>query len=348
MDEPLRQAPIVDDPELENLLVQAKEVYEAHFDGSCWLGRCIFLSFYCSVNTCDFCFRSVADKRVQDPHKARRSLGSIIAEALMIRAFGWRVEFLTGGYGILEPAEVRRYVLLVKQALGQPLWLNLGVIPSAQLRALKGDVEGVVASVETLEPALHAKTCPDKPLEPYVRMLFAAKDLGFRRGITIVIGLGEDRSHWPYAESFLKEHPLDRVTLYALRPVKGTPYTKGPSPQELAWWVAMVRTHFPTVEIVVGTAEYRLEEVPLLLRAGANALTKLPATKLFNTAKASRIKELVEGEGRRWVSTLSHPDPLRALDWDAVIERMSLTEDEKSEVRSTLHDYLRRMASRAL
>jgi len=343
MDEPLTSTPVLSG-ELKALVDKAEKTYWDHFNGDAWIGRCIFLSFYCSINTCDFCFRSVADKNKQDPEKSMRSFGSILTEALLIKAFHWRIEFLTGGYGIAPPDVIARYVVLVKKVLGEKIWLNLGVMPPSQLSSLKDSVGGVVASLETLEPVLHQKVCPDKPIAPYLRMLDHAQSLGMKRSITLVIGLGETRDHWHYLEEFLSSYPLDRITLYALRPVKGTPYVHGPSPEEVAWWIAMIRTHFPRLEIIAGTAEYRIPEISLLLRAGANALTKLPVTKMFNTEQSRLVEEEVRKAGRRLTSVLSHPDPLRAAPWDEMIDGLDLSVEEAGKLRETLHRYLRMMS----
>ncbi len=345
MDDPITEEPVLD-PELKDLVAKAEEVYWSNFNGDAWLGRCIFLSFYCSINTCDFCFRSVADKKHQDPRKAMRSLGSILTEAILIKAFNWRIEFLTGGYNIMPPDEIPYYVNLVREVLGEKIWLNLGTMTYSQLVSLKDDVGGLVASLETLEPALHKKTCPDKPIEPYLRMLDNASELGFKRSITIIIGLGEDKSHWSYLKKFLDDYPLDRITLYALRPVFGTPYKHGPSPQDFAWWIAMIRIHYPELEIIAGTAEYRIKEISLLLRAGANAITKLPATKIFNTDKALLVEEEVKKAGRNWVSVLRDDDVLNRLDWNSIINGLSLSNDDKERVRTTLFNYLENMAKR--
>ena len=37
---------------------KAKEVFLENFKPVAWYGRCIFLSWYCDVGTCKFCYRS--------------------------------------------------------------------------------------------------------------------------------------------------------------------------------------------------------------------------------------------------------------------------------------------------
>jgi biotin synthase-like enzyme len=214
---------------MNELVAQANQVYRERFDGEAWFGRCIFLSFYCERGTCDFCFRSVAKHQEKHAKNARRSLASILAEALLIKAFGWRIEFLTGGYGILDDEELLRTIRLVSQALGQKLWINLGELSTELLEEFQPYVEGIVASIEAINPKLHDKVCPDKPIGPYEEMLEQAGRLGFKKGCTIVLGLGETKEDFALHEAFIRKHGLDRITLYALRPVQGTPYDRGPT-----------------------------------------------------------------------------------------------------------------------
>lgn len=330
----------------EELIQEAEKTYKEHFDGEAWFGRCIFLSFYCDRGTCTFCFRSVAKHTTKHPHKARRSLASILTEALLIRVFHWRIEFLTGGYGILEDEELLRVIKLVHQALGQKLWVNLGEISTDLLEELEPYVEGIVSSIETVNPIIHKEVCPDKPVEPFEEMITKAKKLGFKQGFTIIVGLGETEDDFPQLEAFVKKHCFERITIYALRPVKGTPFTEGPTADEVAWWIAKTRIAFPNIEIIAGSAEYRLPEVELFLKAGANAITKLPATKMFNTPHAENLHALVAKTGRNWTSQFIHPNPKEAADWKQLINDLDLSDEEKGALEKTLYSYLDMMSKK--
>ena len=338
MDEPIKE-PIILDQELQDLIAKAKPLTKKQ----AWFGRCIFLSFHCDRGTCTFCFRSVA--KHTNAVKAKRSLGSILAEALIIKAFGWRIEFLTGGYGIVEDTELLRIIKLIHQILGEKLWVNLGEINSNLLEELKPYVEGIVSSIETINPLLHKQVCPDKPIEPYEEMMDKARTLGFKLSFTIIIGLGETRDDFPLLAAFIKKHDFERITIYALRPVKGTPFEHGPSPQDVTWWIAKTRIAFPHIEIIAGTAEYRKAEIPFLLKAGADAITKLPATKIFNKDNGKHIEALIEQTGRDFTSTFTHPNPKEALDFDALIDALDLTTEEKEQTKKTVASYLSMMSS---
>ena len=59
--------------------------------------RAIFISWYCSKRDCAFCYLSSRKHFDPDPVKDRRSLASLFAEAIICKACGWKVEFLSGG-----------------------------------------------------------------------------------------------------------------------------------------------------------------------------------------------------------------------------------------------------------
>ncbi|MGM5480440.1 MAG: radical SAM protein [Nanobdellota archaeon] len=345
MDDPITSTP-TPSPELASLLDEAETVYKANFDGKVWFGRCIFISWYCERGTCTFCFRSVTKQKIQDPSKARRSLASIVAEAILIKGLDWRIEFLTGGYGTCNDADLTRYVKLVSQVLDGEMWVNLGELGTPLLEEFKPHVGGIVSSIETVEEQLHDAVCPDKPIQPYVDMIKQAKEMGFKQGMTIIIGLGEQQHDFSLLQDFIRQNDIERITVYALRPVRGTPFEHGPTPQEVAWWVAKLRIAFPKLEIIVGSARYRIPEISLVLRAGANAITKLPGTKLFNTEDGKRVEKEVEKAGRTFISTFTDPDVKNRVDWDAMINKLDLTDDEKKDVSTTLYRYLDAMQQR--
>jgi len=332
--------------EVQELVAEAQGVHVAHHGKDVWFGRCIFLSFYCERGTCTFCFRSSKHAQQKNPRKAQRSLASIITEALLIRVFKWRIEFLTGGYGILEEDKLLRTIKLVSQAMGRKLWVNLGEIGLGMMDEITPYVEGIVSSIETVNPQLHDQVCPDKPIAPYEEMIEQGKKMGFKQSMTIIIGLGETREDFEVTRTFIAKHKFDRITIYALRPVAGTPFTTGPTSEELVWWIAQTRLAFPDIEIIVGTAEYRIPEIPLLLSAGANAITKLPATKIFNKDNGRKMEKLVRESDRNFTSKFTCEDVHGAANWDKLIDEIDLTDEEKKEVKKTLQSYLDMMSKK--
>lgn len=345
MENKITTTPIPDD-KLQTLVDEASTIYKEKFGTQAWFGRCIFLSWYCERGTCTFCFRSVTKHKIQHAHQARRSLASILAEAMLIKGMGWRIEFLTGGYGITDDKNLLRTTKLVSQILDEKIWVNLGEIGTPMLEEFQPYVKGIVSSIETVEEKLHNQVCPDKPIKPFVDMMKKAKKLGFELGMTIIIGLGETKEDFKLLKQFIIDNNISRITIYALRPVAQTPFTKGPDPLDVTWWIAKTRIHFPNIEIIVGSAQYRLPELNLMMRAGANAITKLPATKLFNTNKGFEIEKEFVRAGRKTHSVFHSDNPFKECDWQAMIDRTDLEDEEKEIVIKTLHQYLNSFAKR--
>ena len=345
MDDPILETP-KPTGELKELIDESERVYWDNFDGTSWFGRCIFLSWWCELGTCKFCFRSVTKHKIKHASQARRSLASVIAEAILIKGLGWRIEFLTGGYGVLEEKELSRIIKLVHQVLEEPIWLNLGEMGVPLLEEYRPHVQGLYSSIETMDPKLHKYVCPDKPIEPYVEMMKNAEKLGYRLAMTIIIGLGEKKEDFKLLEEFIKENNIDRITIYALRPVAGTPYTKGPKPEDVAWWVAKTRIAFPKIEMIVGSAHYRIPELSLVLRADANAITKLPATNIFNTKKGQDVENEFIKAKRKTISKFTSEKIYDEADWNGMVDKLDVNDEERELIRKTLSMYLDKMAKK--
>ncbi len=324
--------------ETQALLGQAEKIYWENHNGKTWYGRCIFISWYCSLADCTFCFRSTRRHQEIHPAESRRSMGSILLEALFSRIFKWRIEFLTGGYGIMPWDELLEITKNVSIVYGEKIWLNLGVLPSSRLEECRPYVKGIYASLETLTPKLHEYVCPSKPIAPYDKM-FAALSSELKKSIAIIVGLGDTIADMKYLFDFVERHQLTRVTLYALKPVRGTEYTMGPTPEEYLQWLARLRIRFPKMQIVAGTNLRRSEEVGYLMKAGANAITKFPATKQFGTKKAQMVDSLIREQKRDFISNIT---VLPSVDWNKEIDSLLIKEEYKKEMKIKITPYLHR------
>ncbi|MBU0460767.1 MAG: radical SAM protein [Nanoarchaeota archaeon] len=322
-------------PETEQLLKEAEAIYSENFDSRTWYGRCIFLSWYCSIGDCKFCFRTTQKHKIKHPELSRRTMGSALLEALFCKIFGWRIEFLTGGYGIMPFPDLLEIIKNVSLVYEEKIWLNLGVMSKEHLESIRPYVKGICASMETLTPQVHEYVCPNKPIKPYDKMFMELE--GFKKSIAVIVGLGDKIEDMKYLFEFIEKHQLDRITLYALKPVKGTEYTKGPSVDEYLQWIARLRIKFPRLEIIAGTNLRRSEEVGYLMKAGANAITKFPATKQFGTTKAKIVEKLIKDEGRNFISNLTE---LPKIDWTAEIDKLNIEEKNKEEMKEKLNLYL--------
>ena len=341
----LHQEDIEISKETKVLLQQARQIYEENFpDKKTWYGRCIFISWFCSKDDCKFCFRST--KRFQETHPdgSRRSMGSVLLEALFCKLFNWRIEFLTGGYGIMPVDDLIEYIKNVSAVYGEKMWLNLGVMSPKNIEKVKPYVKGMVSSLETCNPELHKYVCPSNPIEPYDKMftLLTENHPDMKKSVAIIVGLGEELEDIRYLFDFIEKQKLDRVTVYALKPVRGTEYTKGPSVEEYLQWLASIRIKFPKLEIIAGTNLRRCEEVGWLMEAGVNAFTKYPATKQFATKKAKLMEDLIIANKRDYISNLTKLPTNPEIDWDAEIEKLEIKEEYKQEMNEKLGPYLKK------
>lgn len=321
----------------KELLKQATDVYNKNFDGKTWYGRCIFVSWYCSLQTCKFCYRT--NSAHQDRHKQnmKRSMGSVLLEALFCRLFGWRIEFLTAGYGAMSFDEMCLYAELISIVYGEKIWLNIGSLSDEKIEQIKPFIKGVCGSIESPTPRVHEFMCPDKPLHPYEKMFERLEKHGLKKSAALIIGLGDTEEEFQYWIDFISKHKLDRITVYALKPIRDGPIPKGPTHDLYLSWIAKLRIAFPTLEIIGGTNLRRSEETKYMLQAGVNAFTKFPATKQFGTKKAHILENQVEKEKREFTSNLTK---LPLIDWEEEIDSLAIPQEYKREMHDKLGPYL--------
>lgn len=289
--------------EFRALIKEANEVYLRNFPAETRFNRAIFISWYCAVGDCDFCFMSTQKHKIADPKMAKRSLHSILAEAYLCKKLGWGIDFLSAGYGVYNTAELIEVCKRVAEIYGEKVWLNVGVLGRNQLEALRPYVKGICGAIETVNREVHKKVCPSKPIAPYLQMFNEAK--GFEKAITIIVGLGETLDDVEELFRMIESNDISRVNFYALNPVKGTRYSQGPSPDYYAKWIASTRIRFPKINIAAGIWVDKVGWISLLLKAGANSITKFPAIKLFNSEYAKAIEEEAKTVGRKFLGTLS-------------------------------------------
>ena len=348
------ESPVSSAPsELKQLLENAGAVYRNNFPGSAdsaWFGKCIFISWYCRIATCKFCFRAVHNQRREGPktpEQAKRSTSSVLAEALITRKLGWRLEFLTGGCDSLPFNQFFELVKKVCEVYNDKIWINLGLFNREQLEQLKPYVEGVCASIETTNPELHKEVCPDKPIKPYQEMLELSGRLGFKKSACIIIGLGEKKSDINPLFEFIRKNKLDRITFYALKPVKGSSFSKSPEPEEYAWWIARTRIEFPDLEIMAGLTPKKPEYAEWVLRAGANAVTKFPATRKFGSEQARVVERGAINAGRRLNSSLTQLSDIDETGLEKEADKLDLEPELKKRLKEAVLRYFNKMRNKA-
>ena len=297
------------------------------------LERAVFLSWWCDKGDCAFCYMSTQKNKIKDPTKARRNVSNIYAEAEMCKRLDWNIEFLSGGYESFTTSEIKEIASTIKDITGDGVWLNTGI--TDELEEFGQEIKGITGAVEVANPTIHNNVCPSKSLDDISHMLDTAGDLGFKKAITIILGLGETLEDVEYVIDYIKEHKIDRVIFYSLNPHKETIYADESQPASLyyAQVVARIRLEFPEIEIICGTWIDNLANIGILILSGANGITKFPLFKMFGTKYGKRVEEEVKWSGRRLKGTFTDK---------------SVLGPEKSEVSPDLDKFIKRYVKESL
>lgn len=306
-----------------------------------WFERAIFISWYCSKRDCAFCYLS-SNRVKADPIRGRRSPASILAEAIICKACGWEIEFLSGGCDTYNDEELLFLLKNIKKIYEKKLWLNVGILNESQLKKFKPYIEGVCGTVECITPKLRDKLCPSKPLAKIEKMFMACDKLKIKKTITLILGLGETISDFSILKGFIKKHKIERLTFYRLKPQKGTIFEKAkPITKEYyAEWLKKTRKAFPKMKIVAGSWLTHLGEIRLLLESGADALTKFPSIKMFSTKYAKTIEKEIKRANRKFIGTLTK---MPEIDVDREVSKLDLSKKLKEDIKVKIEGYLDKM-----
>lgn len=269
------------------------------------LERALFISWWCEKGDCAFCYMSTQKNKIKDPKTAKRNKNAILAEAEMCKRLGWNIEFLSGGYDSFTTEEIKKIAIETFKITEKPIWLNTGI--TKNLKDYGEEVLGFTGAIETANPNLQKKICPSKSLSEISNMLDDAGDLGFKKAITIILGIGETIDDVEYLIDYIKKHDIDRVIFYSLNPHKGTIFENSSQPASMyyAGVVAIIRINFPSIEIICGTWSDNLANIGILILSGATGITKFPLFKMFGTKYGKRVEEEVFWTGRKLKGTFT-------------------------------------------
>lgn len=326
---------------MEELLEQANKVFLENFPNETCFERAVFFSWGCTIGDCTFCYMSTQPK-TKKMTETRRSTQSILAEFILCKNLGWDIGFFTGGIGVFSPDEIEKLLKQVHEIIGEKIWLSVGAIPKSLLEKYSPYIRGIVGSTETINPELHKKVCPSKPLLPYEKMFESAKESGLKKAMTFIVGMGETKEDFDLLKDFINKYKIDKIHVYGLIPQVGTVFENAqiPSKEEQAWWIAKLRIEFPKLDIQCGIWEDRVDRIAYLLKSGANSVSKLKATKLFGTKVCQEIEEQAKLAGRIFRGTLTKlPD----ISWDEEVDRLSFDPELKEKIKVKLNQYLKVM-----
>lgn len=311
------------------------------FNKKTWFERAIFLSWYCAKGDCKFCYMSTQKSLIRNPKKARRTSASILAEVFLCKKLGWKIEFLSGGYESFSREELLFLIKNIYKTYKEKLWLNVGVLNKDELRLFKPYIKGICGAVECINPKVHNRVCPSKPIKEIESMFKTCNKLKLKKAITIILGVGESLNDIELSKKFIKKNKIDKITFYRLKPQKGTIFeNKKPITKEYyVKWVKEIRKEFPKIKIAVGSWLPYLDEIHLLLNTGADAITKFPSIKLFNTKYAKKIEAEAEKANRNFQGSLTK---LSKINLDN-IDKLNIDNQLKNKVKVKLRQYLEKM-----
>ncbi len=321
------------DSNMFDLIKKANDITLKNHGNLITLERAVFLSWWCDKGDCAFCYMSTQKNKIKDPKKARRNINNIYAEAEMCKRLDWNIEFLSGGYESFTTQEIKEIATTIKDITDDGVWLNTGI--TDELEEFGSEIKGITGAVEVANPNIHKRVCPSKKLEDISNMMDVAGDLGFKKAITIILGLGETLEDVDYLIDYIKDHKIDRVIFYSLNPHKETIYANSSQPASLyyAQVVSQVRLAFPEIEIICGTWIDNLANIGILILSGANGITKFPLFKMFGTKYGKRVEEEVKWAGRELKGTFTDKSQLGP---------------EKSEVSPDLDKFIKRYVKESL
>ncbi|MBI4142150.1 radical SAM protein [Candidatus Woesearchaeota archaeon] len=327
---------------INELINTAQQTFQQHFPPTTCFERAIFYSWDCSIKDCGFCYMSAHEHRKNTPKQPVRTTASILAEVILCKKLGWEIGFLSGGINALTHTELKELLHNIYAVYGQKIWLNIGPVAVDKLKEYSQYIKGVVGSIETINPELHKKVCPSKPTAPYEKMFEYAQQLGLQNAMSFIVGIGETINDFQLLEQFIKKYNITKIHIYGLIPHKRTMFenTKPPTAEYQAEWIARIRCVFPTINIQCGIWEDRTERIELLLKAGANTVSKFQAIKYFGTKKAKDIEEQATKAGREFKGTLTE---MPQINTDTEVEPLQLDEKLKQQTKQKLADYINRM-----
>jgi biotin synthase-like enzyme len=325
--------------EFNILIEKAETVFKEKFPMETWFERAIFFSWSCKLErNCTFCHMSTLPKEKRTKEKVR-SFASILAETLLCKVCGWRYGNLAGGIGIFDNEKMLDLLKKTNEIMDEKIWINIGLLNQEQIALFRPYIKGVIGSVETINPDLHKRVCPSKPMGAIEDMFAAALKEKVDCAMTIIIGLGETIKDFKLLESFIKKHDIKKIQIYSLNPHKGTVYEneKPPTAEYQAEWIAKTRIAFPIIDIECGIWKDRTERIELLLRAGANAITKYPVLKEFGSKSAHQFEAQARKAGRKFKGTVTQiPD----FEWKKEISKLSFESRLKEDMYKKVIQYI--------
>ena len=292
----------------EQILEEAHAAFSSNFKPETWFERTIFLSWQNVIN-CTLCHLTKTSQTTNQM-SAKRSLASLMAEACLAKQLDWKIQLSTG-YLNTNIEDLLGICKKIVDVTGQKFWLESHSMPGIDIDILKPYLLGINVPLETINKGVRKRMYPNAPIRNFLTMFDDATHL--MKGASVVLGMGETLNDIQELHHFIQMNHIDKVIFLPVIPHKNTPFKKSPSSFYMTRWIAETRIAFPKIEIVAGTWKGRVAEVGLFLKAGANAITKFPAVKRFNSEDAKSLEQEIATSKRNFLSTITNMSKLIQL-----------------------------------
>lgn len=337
---------IVSREELGILLSEAEKIYQRNFPSTAYFERSIFINWTCSIADCKYCFLSTKPKHhpKQKP-TAIRSQASVLAEALICKAMGWRIGYITGGLRVESTDYLIDLITKINAITGEKTMMNFGPYSKSEIVKFKPYVSGMGSAIESFDEELHNFICPSKPLQTLMKFLENLQQEGLQKLITIILGIGERKEDVDMVIEKIKQYNIEKVQLCFLKPQENTVFdtVPPPDPDYLAWWIAKIRIACPNVEIKVALVQERTKDIELYLRAGANGFSRFKVFLDFNSKYARELEEGCRRAGRKLEGEFTE---LSEVNVEKLVQELPFDEELKQKILPKVKQYYRKLERR--
>ena len=333
----------IDAEKLQPMLNLAQDTFVKHFSPEIYFERSIFINWTCAIADCKYCFLSTIPKyNPGKGTKAIRSQASILAEALVCRAMGWKIGYLTGGLRVETPQYLIDLAQKMEAVINQKTTLNFGPYSRPAIEQYRPHILGMGAAIESFDEELHSFICPSKPLPSLLRFLGDLQELQLQKLITIILGIGERQEEVYIAVENIKKYNIEKVQLCFLKPQAGTIFNEIPSPDPyyMAWWIANIRIACPKVIITIALVRSQLPNLALYLRAGANNVTRFLVFKYFGSSLARDLEQQCAQAGR---TLRGHFMTLPVVDIPSLVDNLPFPAFQKAKILYKAEQYYQKL-----
>ena len=280
----------------EEVLEEAETAFKSHFKPEARFERQVVFSTHHHINPRE------RGQSTQQSRVVKRATASVLAESILCKTLGWDL-LSKANLSLYTFGEIVDLIREMSNAYEDKLWVDVGAVTKTELELLTPFVQGITATIGSVNKDIQRRVSPNTPLTTYMSMFNEARTM--KHGMSITLGLGEKLDDMEELARFIETHQIDRVLFRPFKPRRASRYFKEPSSFYCARWIAETRIRFPKLTIVAGTNEHRVAETGLFLKAGANTITNFPSIRLFNSEQARIIEEEIRNAGRVLKGTLT-------------------------------------------